>query len=90
MGTLATTPFTDTLNTIISIYWPDPYSPELLGTNENTNSLIRGYFPKNQSLSLQTVEEVKRCQWKLKHRPKRAPGYRTPAKILFDKVLHLV
>lgn len=34
----------------VTIYWPDPYSPEQRGTNENTNGLIQEYFPKAKVL----------------------------------------
>lgn len=74
----------------VTIYWPDPYSPEQRGTNENTNGLIREYFPKRQSLNPRTLEEVSQWQKLLNNRPKKVLGYRTPAEILFDKVLHLV
>lgn len=74
----------------VTIYWPDPYSPEQRGTNENTNGLIREYFPKGQSLNPRTSSEINHCQWELNHRPKKVLNYQTPEEILFNKVLHLV
>jgi len=74
----------------VTIYWPDPYSPEQRGTNENTNGLIREYFPKGKSLNDRTQLEVRRCQQQLNCRPKKVLSYRTPEEILFDKVLRLV
>lgn len=74
----------------VTIYWPDPYSPEQRGTNENTNGLIREYFPKGKSLNGHNLEEVLKCQNRLNRRPKRVLDYRTPEEILFDKVLRLV
>lgn len=74
----------------VTIYWPDPYSPEQRGTNENTNGLIREYFPKGQSLNPRTLLDISHCQWELNHRPKKILNYQTPEEILFDKVLRLV
>lgn len=74
----------------VTIYWPDPYSPEQRGTNENTNGLICEYFPKGQSLNPRTLLEINHCQWEIKHRPKKVLSYRTPEEILFNKVLRLV
>lgn len=74
----------------VTIYWPDPYSPEQRGTNENTNGLIREYFPKGKSLTDHSLKEVLTCQTRLNQRPKKVLGYRTPEEILFDKVLRLV
>ncbi|WP_057878657.1 IS30 family transposase [Levilactobacillus paucivorans] len=74
----------------VTIYWPDPYAPQQRGTNENTNGLIREYFPKNKSLEPRTDEEIKSCQWQLNHRPRKVLDYCTPEEVLFDEVLHLV
>ena len=46
----------------VMIYWPKPYSPQERGTNENTNGLIRDYFPRNKLIRGHSDEEVHRCQ----------------------------
>lgn len=74
----------------VTIYWPDPYSPEQRGTNENTNGLIREYFPKNQNISIEQIKDINYCQRQLNQRPKKILNYQTPEEVLFDKVLHLV
>lgn len=66
----------------VVVYWPDPYSPEQRGTNENTNGLIREYFPKGQNIDDYTTKDVEHCQSQL--------NYDTPFEIFFDKPLHLV
>ena len=73
----------------VTIYWPDPYSPEQRGTNENTNGLIREYFPKNQNISIEQIKDIDYCQQQLNQRPKKILNYETPKEVLFDKVLHL-
>ena len=70
----------------VTIYWPDPYSPEQRGSNENTNGLIREYFPKNQAIK----KDVEPCQNKLNQRPRKTLNYLTPYEVFFDKVLHLL
>lgn len=70
----------------IMIYWPDPYSPEQRGTNENTNGLIREYFPSHQTIKNDTAA----CQSALNHRPRKVLNYKTPHEIFYDEVLHLV
>ncbi|WP_173021223.1 IS30 family transposase [Secundilactobacillus folii] len=74
----------------ITVYWPKPYSPQERGTNENTNGLIRDYFPRNQLIRMRSNEEVHQCQLDLNRRPRRILGYRSPYEVFFDKVLHLV
>ncbi|WP_288529938.1 IS30 family transposase, partial [uncultured Secundilactobacillus sp.] len=51
----------------VTVYWPDPYSPEQRGTNENTNGLIREYFPKNREIK----KDVEDCQNRLNQRPRK-------------------
>lgn len=74
----------------VAIYWPDPYSPEERGTNENTNGLIREYFPKRTNIDDYTDKDVSFCQHQLNRRPRKVLNYETPYEVFFEKPLHLV
>ena len=67
-----------TEHTKMQVYFADPYSPWQRGTNENTNGLLRQYFPKGTDLSLIPKKEIKRVQRQLNARPRKVLGYRTP------------
>lgn len=67
-----------TEHTKMQVYFADPYSPWQRGTNENTNGLLRQYFPKGTDLSLISRQEIKRVQKLLNGRPRKVLGYRTP------------
>ena len=67
-----------TEHTKMKVYFADPYSPWQRGTNENTNGLVRQYFPKGTDLSLISRKEIKRVQRQLNGRPRKVLGYRTP------------
>lgn len=67
-----------TEHTKMKVYFADPYSPWQRGTNENTNGLLRQYFPKGTDLSLIPRKEIKRVQKQLNGRPRKVLGYRTP------------
>lgn len=67
-----------TAHTKMKVYFADPYSPWQRGTNENTNGLLRQYFPKGTDLSLVSRKEIKRVQRQLNGRPRKVLGYRTP------------
>ncbi|MEK7129196.1 MAG: IS30 family transposase [Patescibacteria group bacterium] len=67
-----------TEHTKMQVYFADPYSPWQRGTNENTNGLLRQYFPKGTDLSLISRQEIKRVQRQLNGRPRKVLGYRTP------------
>jgi IS30 family transposase len=67
-----------TEHTKMQVYFADPYSPWQRGTNENTNGLLRQYFPKGTDLSLISRKEIKRVQRQLNARPRKVLGYRTP------------
>ena len=71
----------------LEVYFADPRSPWQRGTNENTNGLLRQYFPKGTSLATVTQADLDIVATKLNTRPRKALGYRTPATIL-DQVLH--
>jgi transposase, IS30 family len=64
------------------IYFADPYASWQRGTNENTNGLIRQYFPKRHDFSATTHRRVARIAEKLNNRPRKCLAYRTPAEVL--------
>lgn len=67
-----------TSKTNMKVYFADPHSPWQRGTNENTNGLLRQYFPKGISFRNITVEEIKFVQDQVNSRPRKALGYKTP------------
>jgi IS30 family transposase len=68
--------------TNMKVYFADPQSPWQRGTNENTNGLIRQFFPKGTNFKKVTVEEVKYVQNLLNGRPRKVIGYKTPYEAL--------
>ena len=64
--------------TNMKVYFADPYSPWQRGTNENTNGLIRQYFPRGMSFRNVTVDEIKHVQDLLNGRPRKALNFKTP------------
>lgn len=67
-----------TARTGIKVYFADPHTPWQRATNENTNGLLREYFPKGTDLSVHSAEHLQFVQDQLNDRPRKRLGYRTP------------
>jgi IS30 family transposase len=67
-----------------NIYFAHPYASWERGLNENTNGLIRQYFPKDRDLTTVTKYEIEQAMDKLNHRPRKSLGYRTPHEVFFN------
>lgn len=69
------------------IYFAHPYSSWERGLNENTNGLVRQYFPKKYDFSKITHDDVRRVAARLNNRPRKTLGFRTPNEVFFKQQL---
>ena len=67
-----------------AFFFAHPYASWERGLNENTNGLVRQYFPKHHRFATITQQEVEGVMNKLNHRPRKALGFRTPAEVFYN------
>lgn len=70
----------------LAIYFADPHSPWQRGTCENTNGLLRQYFPKGTDLSVHSAQRLKEVAWEMNNRPRRSLGRRSPIEVLYEEL----
>lgn len=73
-----------TKETKVQVYFADPYSPWQRGTNENTNGLIRQYFPKGTDFRNITLNEIKKAESRLNSRPRKVLQFYTPSEKFYE------
>ncbi|CAE6719368.1 IS30 family transposase [Candidatus Nitrotoga fabula] len=70
-------------------YFAHPYASWERGANENTNGLIRHYFPKYRDFSTITQQEIDIAMERLNNRPRKRLGFLTPSQVFFKSVVAL-
>jgi IS30 family transposase len=79
-----------TVATDVKVYFCDPQSPWQRGTNENTNLLLRQYFPRGTDLSAYSQAQLDQVSLRLNQRPRKTLGFQTPASRLQASVASTV
>jgi IS30 family transposase len=77
------------LDTGTKVYFADPHSPWQRPTNENTNGLLRQYFPKGTDLSRWSAQDLEAVALAINNRPRKVLGWKTPAEVLEEQIRSL-
>ena len=75
--------------THLRVYFADPHSPWQRPTNENTNGLLRQYFPKGTDLLQYSQQYLTKVADEMNNRPRKSLGFRTPAEVMAQKMRDL-
>jgi transposase, IS30 family len=75
-----------TKETDIQVYFADPRSPWQRGTNENTNGLIRQYFPKGTDFREVSLQAIRKAEQRLNGRPRKTLNFRTPSERFYELI----
>ena len=75
-----------TIDTDIAVFFCDPHSPWQRGSNENSNGLLRQYFPKNTDLSIYSRAELAAVARQLNNRPRQTLGWMKPSELFCRSV----
>ena len=75
-----------TIATDMAVYFCDPQSPWQRGTNENTNRLLRQYFPKKTPLDQFSQDDLDKVALELNERPRKTLGYKSPSEVISNAV----
>ena len=76
--------------TKMKVYFTHPYSPWERPTNENTNGLLRDYFPKGTDLSIHSKKHLKKVQKELNERPRKVLDVRTPKEVFNELIIQKI
>lgn len=73
----------------VQFYFPGPHQPWQRGTNENSNGLLREYFPKGEDIGKYSSAQIKSAVNKLNKRPRKCLDWKTPYEVFYRVSLHL-
>ena len=74
----------------VQVYFPDSHTPWQRGTNENTNELLREYFPKASDLTFADEHTIQLWEDKLNNGAQKCPNWKTPYEVFYGKIVHLI
>ena len=74
----------------VEVYFPDPHAPWQRGTNENTNGLLREYFPKGSDLTFIDEHTIHLWEDKSNNGPQKCLNWKTPYEVFYGKIAHLI